>query len=154
MISSLSDVHMSLHQAPYVLPVLSVHTVVHRQLHRRQGFTAARPRCTVAQVLSAAASSLQPVQTPTLTGKDVCCCYCTLAQKRKVWVQFYVLFFTCAESTELNNQGDISPSQLRSLWDGVGKPLLRVGKGGVQVLFLLLVSSFQDLQGTHRPICA
>ena len=43
----------------------------------------------------------------------------------------HVLF--CADNAAAESQDDISPSQLRSLWDGVGKPLLRVGKGGVQV---------------------
>ena len=38
-----------------------------------------------------------------------------------------------ADAAAAHTQDDISPSQLRSLWDGVGKPLLRVGKGGVQV---------------------
>jgi len=52
----------------------------------------------------------------------------------------------CADDAAAHTQDDISPSQLRSLWDGVGKPLLRVGKGGVQVLcFPLTVVHHNDI---------
>ncbi len=52
----------------------------------------------------------------------------------------------CADDAAAHTQDDISPAQLRSLWDGVGKPLLRVGKGGVQVLcFPLTVLYHNDI---------
>ncbi|KAL3145882.1 hypothetical protein ABBQ38_015252 [Trebouxia sp. C0009 RCD-2024] len=43
----------------------------------------------------------------------------------------------------------MSPSELRSLWDRVGKPLLRVGKGGVQVSH---INSLRELLYSHTTI--
>ena len=52
----------------------------------------------------------------------------------------------CADAAAAHTQDEISPSQLRSLWDGVGKPLLRVGKGGVQVFcFSLAMMQHNDI---------
>ena len=47
----------------------------------------------------------------------------------------------------------MSPAQLRSLWDRVGKPLLRVGKGGVQVTSFCFVQSPLDALSVPQPRC-
>lgn len=61
-------------------------------------------------------------------------------------VQWSLHVLCCADDAATHIQDDISPSQLRSLWDGVGKPLLRVGKGGVQVFcFPLTVMHHNDI---------
>lgn len=44
--------------------------------------------------------------------------------------------FTAGAEKKLSN--DLSPSDLRKVWDSTGKPLLRVGKNGVQVNAALL----------------
>ncbi|KAL0037085.1 hypothetical protein WJX77_012097 [Trebouxia sp. C0004] len=119
MISSLSDLHLCLHEAPCVLPTLALHPCVRRHVHRRQGFTAARPRVST-QTAHASASSLHPNEGSTLL-----------------------------DDTVAVTQHDISPSQLRSLWDGVGKPLLRVGKGGVQASH---INSLRELLHSHALI--
>lgn len=116
-----SDMHLCLHAVPSVLPVPLVHNISHRQSHRAHNITATRPRSVLAQPPRAVAGSLQQPATAT----------------------------SLPEAASGETQENMSPAQLRSLWDRVGKPLLRVGKGGVQASH---VNSIRELLFSHTLI--
>ena len=54
-----------------------------------------------------------------------------------------ITYLSADAQNKLNN--DLSVSDLRKVWDSTGKPLLRVGKNGVQVTNHHMQQSLRDM---------
>lgn len=136
-ILSAAEFHACVHgPSPCFLSAFPLHPFARRtSLQYREAFqalTVRRPRCGLAAASTAVASSMQQAELTNLGKSQM-----LLHEHRDIVVASTppILLICYAEglSSSSSPEPSMSKSELRSLWDRVGKPLLRVGKSGVQV---------------------